>query len=205
MRVIGGIAKGRTLVAPRGLAVRPTSDKVREAIFSILGAQALRRAHAGEEGGSFPYRRVLDLFAGTGALGIEALSRGAERADFVEPSARARAAIRENLRRTELSSRGAIHAMRARAALSTFAGPYDLILLDPPYNDPTAPEILETLGHSALLGAGAIVVLEHARSRSVAPRAGRLYLTQSKHYGTTAVSLFEPAEGEPAKHNRLAR
>src|SRR3712207_3026775 len=98
MRVIAGLAKGRPLTAPRGLAVRPTTDKVKGAIFSMLEAWAFRR---GEEGGGapgFPFRRVLDLYAGSGALAIEALSRGAEHADLVEPSSPARAAIQENLR-----------------------------------------------------------------------------------------------------------
>src|SRR5438874_12752325 len=97
MRVIAGSAKGRPLVAPKGLEVRPTTDKVKGAIFSMVDAIAFRRA---DDVGASPFGRVLDLFAGSGALGIEALSRGAEHVDFVEASAPARAAIVENLRRT---------------------------------------------------------------------------------------------------------
>ena len=118
MRVISGSAKGRTLTAPRGLAVRPTTDKVKGAIFSMLDAEAFRRA---DEPNEFAIRRVLDLYAGTGALGIEALSRGAEHCDFVEPSAQARAAITENLRRTGLARQAALHSLKAETAVSKSA------------------------------------------------------------------------------------
>src|SRR5687767_7923170 len=128
MRVIAGRAKGRALTAPKGLAVRPTTDKVKGAIFSMLDAVAFRRAeHVGREAAS-PFGRVLDLYAGTGALGIEALSRGATHVDFVETSAAARAAIVENLRRTGFAPMASIHAISAEAAVSTFRASYDLIL-----------------------------------------------------------------------------
>jgi 16S rRNA (guanine966-N2)-methyltransferase len=137
---------------------------------------------------------VLDLYAGSGALGIEALSRGSEFADFVESNARAREAIRENLRRTGFGDRAAIHALRVGLALSTFTNPYDLILLDPPYDDASVPDVLEAIGHSAILELGGILVIEHARSRDLAPRIGSLQQTRSRHYGTTAVSLFRHEE-----------
>lgn len=187
MRVIAGSAKGRTLVAPKGLAVRPTTDKVKGAIFSMLQAEAFRRAEAG----ALPWRRVLDLYAGTGALGIEALSRGADHVDFVEMNARARAALSENLQRTGLASRASVHAMRAETAVSTFSVPCDLILLDPPYGDPGLPGLLEALGRSAILKEGALLVVEHARSTVLPARIGTMCLARTRYHGTTAISLYE--------------
>jgi 16S rRNA (guanine966-N2)-methyltransferase len=198
MRVIAGTAKGRTLVAPKGLATRPTTDKVREAIFSMLMAEGMRRAEHNEAESAFPFPRVLDLYAGSGALGIEALSRGAEWVDFVDSSARARAAIQENLRRTGFVDRAAVHALRAEAAASTFRVPYDLILADPPYDDPSVLATLETIGSTTILERGGILVLEHARARALAPEAGNLHLMRSRYYGTTAVSLFGLSGNRPS-------
>jgi len=172
------------------MAIRPTTDKVKEAIFSMLSAEGLRRAAEDLDDEIFPYARVLDLYAGSGALGIEALSRGSEHVDFVESNARARAAIQENLRRTGFGQKASIHAIRTEVAISTFRDAYDLILLDPPYEDASVPQVLESIGHAAILEPEGIVVVEHARSRDLAARAGRLQHTRSRHYGTTAVSLY---------------
>ncbi|MPZ15613.1 MAG: 16S rRNA (guanine(966)-N(2))-methyltransferase RsmD [Chloroflexi bacterium] len=190
MRVITGTAKGRQLVAPKGLSVRPTTDKVREAIFSMVVADGMRRSEEWQETGGFPFRRVLDLYAGTGALGIEALSRGSEHADFVESSQRACAAIRTNLQRTGLGDRAAIHTGRVETVVSTFRSPYDLILLDPPYNDPDTLVVLEAIGSSALVTEGTLVVLEHGRPLAVPADAGTLHLARTRFHGTTAVSLY---------------
>ncbi len=191
MRVIAGIAKGRRLLAPKSAAVRPTTDLVKGAIFSMLEAAAYQReeAHATPDA-EFPFRRVLDLYAGSGALGIEALSRGAEHADFVEISAPVRAVIAENLRRTGFSAQATIHAMRADVAVTALRGPYDLILLDPPYGDEGTAQVLERLGSSGILSDQAIVVLEHARARPIPEQAGALQLVRSRHHGSTAISLF---------------
>ena len=161
----------------------------------MLWAEGLRRGGDDEpESTAFPYPRVLDLYAGSGALGIEALSRGSAFADFVESNSRAREAIRENLRRTGFSDRAAIHGLRAHVALSTFKTSYDLILLDPPYDDASVLDVLETIGHSAILEPGGTLVIEHARSRDLASRIGHLQQTRSRHYGTTAVSLYRHEE-----------
>lgn len=193
VRVIAGVAKGRSLVAPKGLALRPTTDLVKGAIFSMLEAEGFRRG----ANGRFPFPRVLDLYAGTGALGIEALSRGAEHADFVEANARARAALRENLSRTGLAARASVHGLRAETAVSTFTVPYDLILLDPPYSDPGLPGVLAALGRAVILAEGALLVVEHGRSTDVPAVVGRLRLARTRHHGTTAISLyqtFDPSE-----------
>ncbi|HZT05441.1 MAG TPA: 16S rRNA (guanine(966)-N(2))-methyltransferase RsmD [Chloroflexota bacterium] len=194
MRVVAGSAKGRPLYVPKGLDIRPTTDKVKAAIFSMLAAEAMRRQDLDAEEVAFPYRRVLDLYAGSGALGIEALSRGAEFVDFVEANARARSAIRANLERTGFVSQASIHGLRAQAAVSTFSATYDLILADPPYDEPTVPEVLETIGRNAILKPGGILVLEHARSRDFGARVGKLQPLRTRNYGTTAVSLFRNDE-----------
>jgi 16S rRNA (guanine(966)-N(2))-methyltransferase RsmD len=190
MRVIAGSAKGRPLIAPKGQVVRPTTDKVKGAIFSMLDAIALRRAEEEGGGGSFPFARVLDLYAGSGALGIEALSRGAQHVDFVELLPAARAAIAENLRRTGFADSAAIHAMDAATVASTIRASYDLILLDPPYNDPSLPALLESLGRSTNVAEGALVVLEHDRSVAAPSSVGQLRLWRTRYHGGTAISVF---------------
>ncbi len=171
---------------------------VKGAIFSMLESEAYKRGLAepgylgdveGEERVS-PWRRVLDLYAGSGALGIEALSRGAESADFVEADPRARAAVEENLRRTGLAGRARVHAMRAETAISTFAHPYDLILLDPPYREPGFDMVFHKLCESALVGMSTLVVLEHSRERPVPPTCGRLVLLKTRFHGGTGISIY---------------
>jgi len=190
MRVIAGSAKGRPLLAPKSKAVRPTTDKVKGAIFSMLDAVALRRAEEDGGAGGFPFARVLDLYAGSGALGIEALSRGARHVDFVELLPAARTAITENLRRTGFTDKATIHVMDAAAVASTMRASYDLILLDPPYNDPSLPALLESLGRATNVAEGALVVLEHDRSVAAPPSAEQLRLWRTRYHGGTAISLF---------------
>jgi len=123
MRVVGGTARGRRLVAPPGDGTRPTSDRVREAVFNSLWSR-----------GAVEDASVVDLFAGSGALGIEALSRGAAHATFVDDDALARKAIGENLRATGLAERADVVADRAERFLQRRAGrPFDLAFCDPPY------------------------------------------------------------------------
>lgn len=198
MRVVAGIARGRPLRATESSSLRPTSDKVKEAIFSMLEAEAFKRGLAEpgyladvEEGeASFPWPTVLDLYAGSGALGIEALSRGAQTVDFVEADARARQAISDNLRQTGLASKARIHGMRVEAALSTFAHPYDLILADPPYNDPAFDAVLEQMCESKLVGISTFVVLEHSRQRKVPSGCGPLVLLKTRIHGQTGITIY---------------
>jgi len=178
MRVIGGSAKGRQLKGPRGPGTRPTSDLVRGAMFDILRAM----------GTDFP--RVLDLYAGTGALGIEALSRGADWCDFVERGYRARETIRENLAHTDLAGKAAVHALSARQVPERLRGPYTLVLADPPYNDERALEDVERVATSPLLAPGAVLVLEHSRRREAPPVLGGRRLLQSRRHGDTCVSFY---------------
>lgn len=206
MRVIAGVARGRPLRSTESQSVRPTSDKVKGALFSMLEAEAFKRGLAepgylaGTEDGdgrpAFPWPRVLDLYAGSGALGIEALSRGAERVDFVEADARARGAIAENLRKTGLGSRAKVHPVRVETAISTFTQPYDLILLDPPYDEPALEAVLDGLCASPLVGDSSFVVLEHSRRRQPPARCGRLALLKTRFHGSTGISIYASEELE---------
>ena len=204
MRVVAGIARGRPLKSIESKAVRPTSDKVKEAIFSMLEAAAFQRglaepgylADVEEDGGGGPWKRVLDLYAGSGALGIEALSRGAKAADFVEYDAKTRQVIAENLRHTGFSASARIHAMRVEAALSTLDEPYDLILMDPPYGDPGLDAVFVQLCGSKVVGISTFVVLEHARERKVPSGCGPLSLLKTRVHGRTAISIYASAQQE---------
>jgi 16S rRNA (guanine966-N2)-methyltransferase len=176
MRVVAGRYGGRRLVAPAGGATRPTSDRVREALFSVLGP--------GVQGA-----RVLDLYAGSGALGIEALSRGAAAVVFVDRSPRAAAAIRANLDALEIDAE--VLRMEARAALRTAlvrAGAYDLVFLDPPYRRAAAlgRELSEAL--SAVLAPGARVVSESDRRE---PLELALPLADERRYGDTLIRIHD--------------
>ena len=181
MRVVGGRVKGHHLQAPKGAETRPTSDKVREAIFGILGDEVENRS-------------VLDLFAGTGALGIEALSRGASSAVFVERRGAACQAIRANLRHTHLEESGRLLCMPVERALTVLEDQFDLVLLDPPYAYPHLPGILDRLGGAPVIGDSAIVVFEHSPRFAVDDRYGRLVLRRQRVYGDTAVAIFRVEE-----------
>jgi 16S rRNA (guanine966-N2)-methyltransferase len=177
MRVIAGRAKGHHLRAPRGTETRPTSDKVREAIFSILNECYLDSP-------------VLDLFAGTGALGIEALSRGASQAVFVERRGPACQVIRANLQHTGLNEQASILCMPVERALATLHEPFRLILLDPPYAYPNLHDIMARIAGAEVLDDATTVVFEHSPRFAVQKYYGRLALQRQKVYGDTAVSIF---------------
>ncbi|HKH18425.1 MAG TPA: 16S rRNA (guanine(966)-N(2))-methyltransferase RsmD [Solirubrobacteraceae bacterium] len=174
MRVIAGRYGGRRLKAPPGAAVRPTSDRVREALFSILGARV-------QEAG------VLDLFAGSGALGLEALSRGARHATFVESAPAALAALRANL--AALGADADVvraDALRWLRAASRGARQYDLVFLDPPYR--RAADLGATLSDllPAVLAPGALVVAESDRR---APLELTITATDERRYGDTLIRI----------------
>lgn len=182
MRVIAGSAKGRRLEAPRGRAVRPTADRVKEALFSILGSRV-------DLGGAV----MLDVFAGSGALGIEALSRGAAAVTFVEQDAAARRALSANLARCGLAERSRIVKQAAAGALARLAeegARFDGVLMDPPYHGGLADRLLAQLGDGALLRAGSWVMVEHHLEDRLAEVYGTLRLTTTKRYGKTVLSLY---------------
>ena len=177
MRIVAGRWGGRRLTTPKGLATRPTSDRVREALFSILG-EFVQDA------------RVLDLFAGSGALGLEALSRGAAAATFVDSSAAAVRAIRANLE--ALGGEAEVRredALRFLGAAAGKARHYDLVLLDPPYR--LAARLGRALSEAlpAVLAHDALVVSESDRR---APLALDLPLTDERRYGDTLIRIHDP-------------
>ena len=179
MRVIAGALGGRRLVAPRGMETRPTSERVREALFSALGPLS---------GAS-----VLDLYAGTGALGIEALSRGASRAVFVESDRAALAALRENLGALDLAGRSVVIAKPVARAAQAIAshGPFDLLLIDPPYAE-ASNAIAHVVGLAALIGPGSRIVLEHA-TRSPPETPSEWSQERTRRYGDTSLSFYRLA------------
>ncbi len=179
MRVIGGVAGGMTLKGPPRSGVRPTTDRVREAIFDVLAAR------------DAPMDRVLDLYSGTGAMGIEALSRGAEHCDFVEADARAADVVRENLRRTRLAERGTVLPLPVARAVSRLQGPYDLVVADPPYEYDRAEAEITAVVDAGLLAAEGTVVVEHSSRHHWPETLGGLVRSFNRRYGDTNVSIYE--------------
>jgi len=139
---------------------------------------------------------VLDLYAGTGALGIEALSRGAEWADFVERNPRLCAIIKENLEYTDLAAQGAVYCMTAAKALSILDGKYGILLMDPPYGDPFITATAEKLSCSHLVGEDSTIVIEHSRRAQLNERYGDFRQVRNIRHGDSCVSVYQYAGGE---------
>jgi len=178
MRVIAGKAKGQWLKSPRKSPIRPTTALVRGAIFSMLESTANS------------WSQVIDLFAGTGALGIEALSRGAEWADFVEQNPRCCAVIGENLERLRLTSQAKVYCCPVERALHLLGEEYDIIFADPPYSGPPLVNTLEELLGSKIVGAKATVVVQHSSHQQLPLTLRWLQLVKQRHYGDTWVSIY---------------
>jgi 16S rRNA (guanine966-N2)-methyltransferase len=197
MRITGGKHRSRALKAPRGNATRPTSDRVREALFAILGARV-----------DWTGARVLDLYAGTGALALEAMSRGAAHATLVEKGREPLEAIRANVSALGLQREVRVVAsLVERAAQALERGGYDVVFADPPYAEVTSGEALRALADVVRAGAlaeGATVVLEHAPSRGGREEPGRggkgdeeagppiagLGWRETRRYGDTCLSFY---------------
>ena len=174
-RIIAGVARGRRLAAPRGLGTRPTSEKVRGAVFNLLGQFF--------EGGA-----VLDLYAGTGALALEALSRGCERAVCVEADRAAAEIVRKNAESCGFGERVEVVRGRVEQAASRLpAGTFDLVFIDPPYS--SGPEAALPAAER-LAKIGGRVVAEHDASRPPADAYGALRLADRREYGDTGVSIY---------------
>lgn len=178
MRVIAGLAKGRRLKAPKDSRVRPTSDLVRGAIFSMLDSL------------DADFSLVLDLYAGTGALGIEALSRGALSVDFVEQNSMNCAIIKENLGYTGFGAQAHVYCCSVQKALSFLTGAYTLVLLDPPYASSSIGGTLERLMNSPLVREGSVVVAEHSKRFSPTTSYGDFSLAINRRHGDTCISIF---------------
>jgi 16S rRNA (guanine(966)-N(2))-methyltransferase RsmD len=187
MRVIAGAAKGRRLRTLPGRAVRPTADRVKEALFSMLLSRF-------DLSGAV----LLDLFAGSGALGIEGLSRGAARAVFVEQDHRARRVLADNLAACGFGARSRIVGRPVRQAIIALAADgnrFDGVLLDPPYGQALADTALSQLAAADLIAPGGWVAVEHGAADAVDECYGSLRLTAARRYGKTAVALFADSRG----------
>lgn len=178
MRVIAGKAKGHRLKAPRSRMTRPTSNLVREAIFSALASLPVDLSG------------VLDLYAGSGALGVEALSRGAARCDFVERSPVACAIIRENLMNTRLEEMGHVYCMKVERALLDLNGPYTLVLIDPPYRQVSTLAVVGELSASPAVIDGAHMAYEHAHDDVPGENVGNWLLLNRRCHGDSAISIY---------------
>jgi len=173
-------------LVPQGRRIRPTSDRVREAIFDILGPV-------------WTFQRVLDLFAGTGSLGIEALSRGAQEVVFVEQGKGALTILRGNLKALELKSRSWILPLTAKrgiAVLGERGEAFDLIFMDPPYGKGLGEKTIEEIARRGILNPTGVIVTEHSSKEEIIPPLG-LVLSQQRRYGDTTVSFFQEVSPSP--------
>jgi 16S rRNA (guanine966-N2)-methyltransferase len=187
MRVISGSAGGRRLKGPPSHATRPMADKIKGALFNTLNSLDVQP------------ERVLDLYAGTGSIGIEALSRGGAWADFVDKGRDQVRVIRENLATTGFTGSSAVHQVGARQFLATHRGaPYDFVILDPPYADPEILDTLEAVSNSRLVQSGTIVVIGHWPRLDMPERIGRLECLRHRCHGDSCFSIFEVVEEEAA-------
>jgi 16S rRNA (guanine(966)-N(2))-methyltransferase RsmD len=193
MRVIAGELKGRRLNAPTWGGLRPTSDKLRETLFNVVAPRV-------------PGARVLDLYAGTGAIGIEAISRGAAHVTFVDDDPRALKLIEQNLRHCGITDRYAIirfrfaprqqhadHRRRAGETPPLADGSYDLAVLDPPYDEPDLTASIAAA--EPLIAPDGVIVLEHASRRAVPDTVGRLGRTRELLSGDSALAFYARRPG----------
>lgn len=185
MRVITGMARGRKLKAPKGMTTRPTSDRVKEALFNVLGSRIVDS-------------KFLDLFAGSGGVGIEALSRGAKLVTFVEENPKVIDVINDNLIVTGLKSRATIYRSNAYRAMEKLQGQecFDIIFLDPPYLKGHETECLQQIERCKLLSPEGLVVVESSKRDELPQTVGTLTLQKSQHYGDTKLTYYTPDSGQ---------
>ena len=183
MRVIAGKAKGHRLKVARGTITRPATDLVRGAIFSIL------------ETATGDWSQVLDLFAGSGALGIEALSRGAGWVDFVEREPRCCDIIRQNLEKTRLAAQAHVYCCSVAKALSFLNKEYSIILMDPPYSNLSIGSLVTQLATSKLVGTNSVVVVTHSPHLPLNSTYATLSLIKERRHGDSCIAIYQK-EGE---------
>lgn len=185
MRVIAGERRGFQLKGPAGRFTRPMADKIRGALFSMLASLGVEPV------------RVLDLYAGTGGIGIEALSRGAEWADFVEQNSAAATVVRANLAHTRYADvsrlyQEPVHAFLGRAERHPGEpAPYDLVIMDPPYADPELVPTLQRVGRSPLVESATVLVIGHSPRVDLPERAGHLIRLRERCHGDSCFSIYE--------------
>lgn len=179
MRIIAGTAKGRTVRVPQCAATRPSTDKVRSAIFSIL------------ESMQPDWSQALDLFAGTGAIGLEALSRGFDRADFVDQDRRCCATIKQNVDDLGFSNQAHVYCGKVSRVVMSLSSKYGVVFLDPPYADDTLPEIVQLVASSGVVLQDGVVVVLHSARRTLDERYAPLQRVKERRYGDTVISLYK--------------
>ena len=179
MRVIAGTAKGHHLKFPKGAPTRPATDMVRGAIFSIL------------ENITGDWDQVLDLFSGSGALGIEALSRGASWVDFVDREPKCCAIIKDNLETTKLADKAHIYCTNVVKALSFLDKEYDIILMDPPYADTSIGSLIEQLATSKLVGTATTVVVTHSPRLHLDSSYAALNQVKEHRHGDSYIAIYQ--------------
>lgn len=193
MRVIAGTARGRQLKGPPSRGTRPMSDKIKGALFNSLHSLGVEPD------------RVLDLYAGTGSIGIEALSRGATWADFVEHNAAATVVVRDNLRTTRFDGQSRVHQSSVEGYIMTAtATPYDLVVLDPPYADPEIMTTLDKVGRSQLVQSGTVVAIGHAPGVILPEQLGRLSRLRHRCHGDSCFSIYDVVAADDATHGEPA-
>lgn len=177
MRVIAGEYKGRKLESPENYDIRPTTDKAKEALFSILTEET-------------PGSRVLDLFAGTGALGIEALSRGAAECVFADHSRQSVGIIRRNLAHCGAEDRARVIPGDYRKVLAGLGGTFDIILMDPPYNQGLLEEAFRLIREHGLLAEGGLIVCEHRKEEELPEEIAGFLREKERRYGIVKLSIY---------------
>jgi len=178
VRVITGKAKGHLLKVPKGVCIRPATDLVRGAVFSIL------ESSAGD------WSQVLDLYSGSGALGIEALSRGAAWVDFVDRERRCCAIIKQNLEKTGLSAQAHVYCCSVSRALSFLDKEYGIILMDPPYADTSIASVVRQLAASKLVGKDTVLVVTHSPRLSLDSTYAKLNLIKERRHGDSCIAVY---------------
>ena len=179
MRIITGTAKGHRIKVPKGTVVRPATDLVRGAIFSILETTAS------------DWSQVLDLFSGSGSLGIEALSRGAGWVDFVEREPRCCATIKQNLEKVKLEARAHIYCCSVAKAISFLDKGYSIILMDPPYSNSSIGSVITQLATSKLVSTGSTVVVTHSTHLPLSSSYATLNLVKERRHGDSCIAIYQ--------------
>lgn len=178
MRIITGTAKGHLIKAPKGTPTRPATDLVRGAIFAML------------ENITEDWSLVLDLFSGSGALGIEALSRGAGWVDFVDREARCCDIIRQNLAKTGLAGQAHVYCSDVSKAIHFLGKEYNIILMDPPYKNRAIGEVIGEIAGSSLVGDKTVLVVTHSPHLSLEPSYGKLSLLKERRHGDSCIAIY---------------
>lgn len=180
MRVIAGDFKGRRLDPIEGMDIRPTSDKVKESLFNILGNSVIDSV-------------FLDLFGGTGAIGIEALSRGAKHVVFIDSSAKSIKVLKGNLDKLNIKDKAEVYNTDYSTAISKlykYGRQFDIVFIDPPYRVGIAESALKEIDKNPILAQSGIIVVEHDTKDDMPEKAGKLFKYRIKHYGSTSLSFY---------------